>query len=126
MPKKTISSLELAALVNELQILVKGKVSQIYDFDKKEILLQLHAPGKGKQLLKIIPGKFICLTKEKKVQLRPTGFCMQLRKYLDNAFIKDIYQQDAERIIVFELEKQNKYYLIIKRKVYISLISNFN
>ncbi len=115
MNKKAISSLELAALVQELQFIVKGKVSQIYHQEKKELLLQLHAPGQGKQLLKIIPGKLLCLTDRKKAgSLRPTGFCMQLRKYINNAFIKSIQQKDSERIVVFELEKKEKYYLIVE------------
>ncbi len=114
MPKKGVSSLELAALIQEMQILVKGKVSQIYQQDKKEMLLQLHAVGKGKQLLKVIPGKLLCFTHEKHPPTRPTGFCMQLRKYLANASIKQIYQQQAERIVVFELEKKETYYIIIE------------
>jgi predicted ribosome quality control (RQC) complex YloA/Tae2 family protein len=39
---------------------------------------------------------------------------MQLRKYLDNASIRKIEQKGAERIIVFEIEKKEKYYLIIE------------
>ena len=93
MPKKSISSLELAALVNELQFLVNGKVSQIYHPESNVLLLQLHAPGKGKQLLKIISGKWLCLTQQKESALKPSGFCMQLRKYIDNAIIKNLYQQ---------------------------------
>jgi predicted ribosome quality control (RQC) complex YloA/Tae2 family protein len=115
MNKKSIASIELAALVNELQFLVKGKVSQIYHQEKKEVLLQLHAPGKGKQLLKLFPGKFLCLSNEKKESpANPSGFCMQLRKYVSNAFIKDVYQKDSERIVIFELEKKDKYYLILE------------
>ena len=114
MPKKSISSLELTALINELQFLKKGKISQIYHQEKKELLFQLHAPGKGKKLLKIVSGKFLCLTNTKDVPLRPSGFCMQLRKYLSNAFIKDLYQKNSERIIVFELEKQMKFFMIIE------------
>lgn len=114
MPKKTITSLELTALVNELQMLVKGKISQIYHQEKTELLLQCYAPGKGKLLLKIVPGKFLCLTKGKKPPLHPSGFCMQLRKYLNNAFIKRLDQKDTERIVVLELEKKNTYYLIIE------------
>ncbi len=113
MSKKSVSSLELAAIINELQILVKGKISQIYHQDK-EIILQLHAPSKGKKLLKIVPGKLLCFTNEKNAPQRPSGFCMQLRKYLSNAFIKAISQKETERIVVFELEKKEKYYLIIE------------
>lgn len=114
MAKKSISSLELAAIINELQFLKNGKISQIYHPEKKELVLQLHARGKGKQLLKIIPGKFLCLTKEKEKTLRPSGFCMQLRKYLGNASIKNLSQKDSERIIVFELEKKERYFLIVE------------
>src|SRR3989344_1447014 len=114
MPKKSISSLELAALVNELQFLVNGKVSQIYHPESKVLLLQLHAPGKGKQLLKIISGKWLCLTQQKESALRPSGFCMQLRKYIDNAIIRDIHQHGSERAVIFELEKEERYFLIVE------------
>ncbi|MBS3170011.1 NFACT family protein [Candidatus Woesearchaeota archaeon] len=115
MPKKNISSWELAALMQELKFLVRGKISQIYHQENEEILLQLHVPGKGKQLLKIVPGKWLCLTSEKEeTPTRPSSFCMQLRKYISNAFIKDFSQKDAERVVVFELEKEETYFLIIE------------
>ena len=113
MKKNSLASIELAAVINELQFLKKGKISQIYH-QNEELLLQLHAPGQGKQLLKIVPGKLLCLTKDKNPPVRPSGFCMQLRKYLDHAFIKDLYQKEAERIVVFELEKEETHYLIIE------------
>ena len=114
MAKKSVAGMELAALLNEMQFLVKGKVSQIYHQDKKELILQLHAPGKGKKLVKVVPGKFMCLTDLKNPPLRPSGFCMQLRKHLSNAFIQRMYQKDAERIVVFELEKKGTYFLILE------------
>jgi predicted ribosome quality control (RQC) complex YloA/Tae2 family protein len=113
MSKKSLAGLEIAAMINELQFLTKGKVSQIYH-QEREFLLQLHAPGEGKQLLKIVPGKYLCLTKTKDAPLKPSSFCMQLRKHLGNAFIKSISQKDSERIIVFELEKKETYFLIIE------------
>ncbi len=115
--KKSISSLELAALVNELQSLLKGRITQIYHQDQKEqpeILLQIHISDQPKQLLKIIPGKLLCLTRDKDVPIKPSSFCMQLRKYIDNAYIKAIEQKDTERIIIFELDKKQKYFLIIE------------
>ena len=112
--KKSITSLELTALVNELQFLKGGKVSQIYHQEKKELLFQLHARGQGKKLLKIVSGKYLCLSEKKSTPLKPSSFCMQLRKYLSNASINDIYQKDSQRIVVFELEKKEKYYLILE------------
>ncbi|MBI2662893.1 NFACT family protein [Candidatus Woesearchaeota archaeon] len=114
MSKRNISSLELAALVRELQFLVRGKIPHIYHQEERGLLMQFHIVNEGKQLLKIIPGKFICLTKIKETGLRQSGFCMLLRKYLDNAFVKDIYQKDSERIVIFELEKKEKFLLIIE------------
>ncbi|MBT4538976.1 hypothetical protein HOC32_01680 [Candidatus Woesearchaeota archaeon] len=114
MNKKSISSVELTAIVEELQFLVKGKFTQIYHQEKRELLLQLHASGKGKLLLKIIPGKYVCFTKTKQSQLRPTGFCMLLRKYIGNGFIRSIKQQGAERILVMEIERKETYYLIFE------------
>ncbi len=114
MPKKNISSFELTALINELQFLVKGKIPHLYHQEGQELLLQFHVPNKGKQLLKIIPGKWLCLTSLKESSIRPSGFSMLLRKYLDNAFVKSITQKDSERIIIFELEKKEKFILIIE------------
>ena len=113
MVKTSLSSLELAALVLELQFLVKGKISQIYH-QEEELLWQLHVPGKGKLFLKIIPGKWLCLTDQKNPPLKPTSFCMQLRKYLDNAVITGLYQEESERIVMIELEKKEKFFLIIE------------
>jgi len=114
MPKKNISSFELTALINELQFLVKGKIPHLYHQEGQELLLQFHVPNKGKHLLKIIPGKWLCLTQLKESSVRPSGFSMLLRKYLDNAFVKSITQKDSERIVIFELEKKEKFILIIE------------
>ncbi len=111
MVKKGISSLELAAIVAELQFLVRGKFTQVYH-QEKEIIMQLHSGGK--QLLKVVPGKLLCLTDVKNPPLRPSGFCMQLRKHLNNSVISAIYQHDSERIVVFELQKKEKYYVIVE------------
>jgi len=112
--KNSLVSLELSAVVNELQLATNGKLSQIYHQEKGEFLFQLHVKEEGKLLLKIIPGKLLCLTKNKDVPLKPSSFCMQLRKYISNASINKLYQKDAERIVVFELEKKEKFFLIIE------------
>ena len=114
MPQKSISSLELVALVHELQFLVHGKLTNIYHPQEKELLFQVHVPNKSKQLLKIIPGKWLCLTQRKETTVKPSSFCMQLRKYIDNASIRSLQQKDSERIVIFELEKEKRFFLIIE------------
>src|SRR3989338_6315736 len=113
MPKKSLSSLELTAIVNELQFLVKSKITQTYH-QENEFIFKLHLSAQGKVLLKVVPGKYLCLTEKKDVPLKPSSFCMQLRKYLDNVQIKKIEQKGSERIVIFELEKKEKYYLIVE------------
>ncbi len=117
--KKNISSVEVAALVSEMQFLVGGKVSQIYQLNKKEFLLQLFARNKGKKLLKIKSGKYFNFTNKKDAPERPTGYCMLLRKHISNASIKEISQKGSERIVVFTFERflgdESKiYYLVVE------------
>ncbi|MBU1112220.1 MAG: NFACT family protein [archaeon] len=123
MVKKNISSLDLTAIVNELQFLVNGRITKVYQPEQKELVLQLHVPGKGKQLLRIFPGMFLNLTGTKESTLRPSGLSLQLRKYLDNAYLREIYQKDSERIVILVFEGKNpnakeqeitKYHLIIE------------
>lgn len=123
MQKKNISSVELVAIMNELKFLTNAKVSQIYQPDPHELILQLHVPRRGKQLLRIFPGMFLNLTNKKESTLRPSGLSQQLRKYLNNSFLREIYQKDSERIVVLTFEKAyfeddvktlKKYHLIIE------------
>ena len=37
-----------------------------------------------------------------------------VRNFLDNSFVKALYQKDSERIVVFELEKEGNYFLIFE------------
>ena len=119
MPKTTLSSVELAAVVEELQFLFGAKISRVYDYEERGFLLELHVREQGKKLLRIIPGKFLNLTRAKESPLQPSGFCQQLRKYLDNAIINKIQQKDSERILIFDIEglsegKERRYSLILE------------
>ncbi|MBR9683860.1 hypothetical protein GOV03_04955 [Candidatus Woesearchaeota archaeon] len=124
--KKSLTSLELAALTNEFQQLVGGKISQIY-YLENQFFFQLHTT-EGKQFLRIVPGKFLNLTKTKKTSLKPSSFCMQLRKHINNAFIRKIEQKNTERIIIFELEsrKLKVFENLKKSKISSSKIERFS
>ncbi len=117
MAKTTVSSVELAAIVEELQLLSGAKISRVYDYGEKALLLELHLREQGKKLLRVIPGKFLNLTAAKESPLQPSGFCQQLRKYLDGAILQKIRQQESERIVLFEVdglgEARGKKYLLI-------------
>jgi len=110
--KKSLTSLELAALTNELQSLTNSRISQVYHQDN-ELLFQLHTK-QGKQFLRILPGSLLNLTQTKTTYLKPSSFCMQLRKHLNNAFIREIKQKNTERILILEIEKKEPLLLIIE------------
>ena len=103
---KPLSSLDIRYIVNELQVLIDAKIDQIYMPEKKELLLQLHMPSKGKKLLRIVAGKYLYLTDKKESYPEPSGFCMFLRKYLGNARLRAVNQKESERIV--ELIFENK------------------
>lgn len=112
--KKNLSSLEIHYMLKELALLVGQKIDKIYHPDKKELLLQFHVTGKGKHILKIMAGKFLFLTELKEDASEPSGFCMFLRKYLNNTRLKAINQLESERIVefVFETKQGNKILII--------------
>ncbi len=112
---KTLSSVDLVALVSEFQILSHAKLQQVYHPDKTEFCLHLHVPGKGKQYLRIIAGKMINFASDKRSSLAPTGLCMSLRKHIGGAIIQKVWQKDAERIIIFDLIRGDlKFHLVVE------------
>jgi len=103
--KNQIASIELYAIVSELQILLNSKLDKIYHPSKPELLLQFHVPNVGKRLLRIVSGKYMYLTDFKVSSDKPTGFCVSLRKYLTNARLRKVEQKEFERICEFVFEK---------------------
>ena len=114
--KTEISSLELHYLLKELQSLISAKLEQVYQIGKDELILQLHVPGVGKRILRIILGKLMYLASHKgEVPEKPPGFCLYLRKKLKNARLRELNQLGFERIVEFLFEtKQAKFKLIIE------------
>ncbi|MEA2036635.1 MAG: NFACT family protein [Nanoarchaeota archaeon] len=112
--KSNLASLEIHSLVEELQFLVGGRVDNIYNPQKEELILQLHKTGKGKQLLRIISGKLFYLASKKAPSEAPSQFCMFLRKHLGNYRLKSVRQLESERIVEFLLEKDEKKKLIVE------------
>lgn len=109
-----LSSLDLHYLVDELQALKGARVAKVYSPLKKEILIQLFMTGSGKKMLRINAPSYIYLSDFKEDQPeRPSGFCTILRKYLDNAWLREINQLGFERIIELVFEgKEGNYRLI--------------
>ncbi len=113
--KTALSGIELHYLVKELNILENCRIDKIFHPEKKELIIQFHVAGKGKHLLRILAGEFIYFTKTKEDASEPDGFCMYLRKYIGGAFLREVKQLEAERILEFIFEtKEKKYSLIVE------------
>ncbi len=104
--KTGLTSFDIAALIHEINGLVKGAyVTNIYQLDGKTILLKLRRSGQPIQQLLIEAGRRAHLTSyDLKKPKRPPAFCMALRKHLKNSRIRDIYQHEFERILIIELD----------------------
>ena len=101
--KTQLASLEVNYLVKELKILVTSRVDKIFQAGKKEFYFQFYVSNIGKKILKIT-DKLAYLTEKKPLVTEPPGFCMFLRKQLDNSRLKEIKQKESERIIEFLFE----------------------
>ncbi len=113
--KKNLAALELSYIVKELDALIDAKLDKIYHPDKKMLLLQFHITGQGKKILRISVPDYIYLTdyKEKSPE-KPSGFCMVLRKNLEQSRLRSVKQLGSERIIELLFEKKEKYKLFIE------------
>ncbi len=107
--KKSMSSVDVAAIVTELQELVGARLVKAYQPDKEEIRLKLHQKEKGSLDLIIESGKRIHLTKYKRPSPRlPSNFAMFIRKHLSGGRIARIQQLDFDRIVELTVERWDK------------------
>ncbi len=107
--KESMSSVDIAAIVTELQELLGARVVKAYQQGKEEIRLKLHEKDKGSVDLIIEAGRRIHITKYKRPSPRfPSNFSMFLRKHLGGGRISQIRQLDFDRIIEITVERWDK------------------
>ncbi len=105
---KQITAIDLFCIVREIQLLRNARVERIYQPQKKELLLALYHPKYGKGLLRIIAGHAIHITRYKEeFKNFPSHFCMFLRKYLNNAYLRDAKQRKNDRIVELTFETKD-------------------
>jgi len=102
--KQSISSLELKYLLNEIKVLMGGKIDRIYHPKEKELYIIFHISGEGKKNLRLIAGKLLYLTNNKPSMPEASSFCGFLRNHLNNSKIKNIEQLGSERIVKFTFD----------------------
>jgi len=100
--KREMTSIDVAAMVSELQHLTGARIEKIYksDNETEQIRLNLYLFGEGRCDLVVDPGVSMHLTAHPQPgpKLPPT-FAMTLRKYLSHGRIVSIEQYEFDRII---------------------------
>lgn len=112
--KSSISSLDLRYIVREFQELISAKVVKIYNPLKKELVFSLHMPKVGKKILRLMVPNYVYTTDYKSdYPESPSGFCMFLRKRLNNSRIRRVEQKGFERILELDFETKDNYFILI-------------
>jgi len=113
--KEEMSSFDIAAVTNELNPILDGaRIDNVYQTNRKTILLKLRSPGQPTRTLLIEAGKRIHLTSyDLEKPQRPPNFCMALRKHLRNGRITGISQHEFERIVIITIRGRDEDYQLI-------------
>ena len=107
--KESMSSVDIAAIVTELQELVGARLVKAYQQGRDEIRLKLHQKDKGSLDLIIEAGRRIHLTRYKRPSPRmPSNFAMYIRKHLGGGRIAQIRQLEFDRIVELTVERWDK------------------
>ncbi|MHC1611305.1 MAG: ribosome rescue protein RqcH [Candidatus Methanospirareceae archaeon] len=104
--KGRMSSVDIAAIVAELQELVGARLVKAYQSGEEEIRLRLHQREIGSLDLIIEAGRRIHLTKYKRPSPRiPSNFAMYIRKHLGGGRIARIQQLEFDRVVEITVER---------------------
>ncbi len=94
-----LSNVDVHYAIEELKERVEGaRVDKIYH-TKDKIRIKLHMAGEGRRDVLILAGKRINEATYYWKAGNPSGFAMQMRKYLSNRPVEKIEQHDFDRIV---------------------------
>lgn len=113
------------ATVGELQQLVSGRITKIYQPNQLEVVLQIRAAGSNMKLLASIHPSYARMhLTEQSIEnpAEPPMFCMLLRKHLEGGYIHAITQDATERVIELLIESKNEIGDTIHRKLVIEIM----
>jgi len=120
----------IAAIRKELaDTLINGRLSKIAQPEPDELLLTIKTLERQfKLVLSANPSLPLAyLTDEGKVSpMTAPGFCMLLRKHIQNGRILSITQPDFERILVFEIEHLNELGDLCRKLLIVELMGKYS
>lgn len=104
--KEEMSSVDVYAVVRELQFLLDAKLEKAYQHTADEIRLKLQEFKTGKYDLILEAGKRLHLTEHPRESPKlPPSFPMMLRKYMMGGRITRIAQHNFDRIVEIEVTR---------------------
>ena len=127
MPQDAITLAKTAKLLN---VYLQGaKINKINHPSQDEIILTLYCKS-GTHKLHICVnavGARVGITElEKKNPPIPSGFCMLLRKHLQNAILKSIETFKGERIIKITFEGKNDFLETVEKELYCEIMGKYS
>ncbi|XP_054710381.1 ribosome quality control complex subunit NEMF-like [Uloborus diversus] len=111
--KNRFSTLDIIAMINELQKCIGMRVNQVYDIDNKTYLIRLQR-YEEKTILLLESGVRIHTTEyEWPKNPSPSGFSMKMRKHLKNKRLEKLNQLGMDRIVDLQFGINEAAYHII-------------
>lgn len=111
--KSRFSTIDIIAIINELQKYVGMRVNQIYDIDNKTYLIRLNR-YEEKVVLLLESGVRIHTTEfEWPKNPSPSGFSMKMRKHLKNKRLERVSQLGVDRIVNLQFGINDAAYHVI-------------
>jgi len=104
--KKEVTSFDIAAVVKELKSQIANcRVNNIYQFGEKTLIFKLHKTDSPPIRLVIEAGRRLHSTSyAEESPAEPPAFCMTMRKYLRDSWLRGIEQTEFERIVTVYFE----------------------
>jgi predicted ribosome quality control (RQC) complex YloA/Tae2 family protein len=104
--KKEFTSFDIAAAIKEMETQISNsRVNNIYQFDEKTFVFKLHKIDTPPIRLVIESGRRLHLTEyAEESPAAPPAFCMTMRKYLRDSWLRSIKQLEFERIVIIRFE----------------------
>jgi len=105
---REFTSFDVAAAVRELRAtIVDSRVNNVYQQENNILLLKLHKPDMPAFQLVLESGRRFNITAyASEKPSAPPAFCMALRKYLRNSWLRGIEQFEFERVVILSFNSQ--------------------
>lgn len=113
--KNEMSAFDVLRVVKEMQELVGGYLDKVFHWDRRNVLLRVNVPGSGRREVLLIDQNFLYMSKDRpETPEMPSQFAVHLRKLLSNARVIGIRQQEFDRVVLIELQKEKDYQIVIE------------